>query len=78
MNDLLQLLGHAWSFSGLEPPEGSEHIGVVEKDGMKFLLFEGKTEDGEDVIFYETEQGFEFKRQMDEAEKRRKKKRRRI
>lgn len=75
-SELQKLLRNAWSFPGLDPPSGSVELGSVETAGDTYHLYKGLNEDGEETIFYETERGYQFKRHMEDLQKKRQKRRR--
>ena len=75
-SELQKLLKNAWSFPGKDPPVGAEELGTVDQDGTTYFLYRGLNEEGEEKIFYETERGYQFKRYMEDLQKKRQKRRR--
>lgn len=63
----------AVSFPDLNPPDGARLIAIdTGSTGEKYFYYELQ-EKGETIYLYESESGRRFKREMHEAEKRRKK-----
>lgn len=73
--DLEHIRGNAWSFSTLEPPQGCIYVGKDEKiiNGKKeiFYYYFDPTPEAENRYLFETESGYQFKREMEEAKKKR-------
>lgn len=67
MEELQKARELAWSFSGLEPPQGSVYIGKEQRGGETYYYY--RTEDEETPYLYETEGGYAFKKKMHDAEK---------
>ncbi|MDY5882082.1 MAG: hypothetical protein SPJ65_01960 [Roseburia sp.] len=76
-NELEALLPHAWSFPGIDPPSGSENLGTVEQDGTTYFLYKGVNDEGEETVFYETVRGLEFKKHMEDLQRKRKRQKKR-
>lgn len=58
----------ARSFQGLSPPQGAQYIGCQRRPSGLYLYWK----DREGKYWYETDRGMEFKRQMEEAQKKEK------
>lgn len=67
-DELSAAIGNASSFPGSKPPEEALEIGRVERSGVVFIYFKGKS--GE--YYFGTERGIEFARQMEEKLKKEK------
>ena len=66
--ELEKAIGNAFSFPGSEPPEEAVEIGRVNHAGTVFIYFRGNS----GTLYYGTERGMEFARQMEEKQKKKK------
>lgn len=62
----------AWSFPGLNPPNGAKYIGSIKGERATFNYYE----DDKGNFYLDTDSGREFCKWFQEAEKRQKEKRR--
>lgn len=63
----------AWSFPGLHPPENARYIGYRKSGTQKYLYWR----DSRGNYWYDTEGGMEFKKRMEEVQKKKRASRRR-
>lgn len=68
--ELEKAMQQAVSFPGSSPPENAKEIGQIERNGITFILYCGRS-----GYYYNTLQGIRFAREMEERAHRKNKRR---